>query len=257
MPGRVLAYLRSNVLAILALTVALGTGGAYAANTIRSSDIVDNEVNSADVKDNSINTFDVHSFLGVDVVDGSLTGADVADTSSLGPNDIFEEILSFNNTLIASDIATGAVGTDEVQNDSLTGADINEGSLSLPATTTTNFAAGSVTLNASDPLTVVAARFLPAGAYSVTATVHGTVGTFISGDHTVTLYCELRNGGSFIGAGTDRSVLIDAGTIDRTIPIVGGAQVPAGGGTVSLWCDSQANEPVEGQMMITRIDGFF
>lgn len=51
MTNRVLTYLRNNVLAILALTVAHGTGGAYAANTIRSSDIVDGEVGSADIKD--------------------------------------------------------------------------------------------------------------------------------------------------------------------------------------------------------------
>jgi hypothetical protein len=83
----------ANVVATLALFVAVGTGGAYAANTVFSTDIVngevksvdigDNEIGSADVKDNTINTFDVHSFLGVDVVDGTLTGADV-DESTLG-----------------------------------------------------------------------------------------------------------------------------------------------------------------------------
>ena len=65
-----------------ALFGVLAAGSAYAANTVFSSDIVDgevksvdignNEIGSADVKDDSINTFDVHSFLGVDVVDGSL-----------------------------------------------------------------------------------------------------------------------------------------------------------------------------------------
>jgi len=75
----------ANVTATLALFVALG-GTAYAVNTVRSTDIVDgevksvdignNEIGSGDVKDNSINTFDVHSFLGADVVDGSLTAKD-------------------------------------------------------------------------------------------------------------------------------------------------------------------------------------
>ena len=73
----------------LALFVALGGTGAYAANTVFSTDIVDgevksvdignNEIGSADVKDGTLNTFDVHSFLGIDVVDGSLTGADIGD----------------------------------------------------------------------------------------------------------------------------------------------------------------------------------
>jgi hypothetical protein len=76
-----------DVCAAIALFVALG-GTAYAVNTVGSTDIIDgqvksvdigdNEIGSADVKDNSINTFDVHSFLGVDVADGTLTSADVA-----------------------------------------------------------------------------------------------------------------------------------------------------------------------------------
>jgi len=80
-----------DVFALLALFVAVSTGGAYAANTVFSTDIVDgevksvdvgnNEIGSGDVKDNSLNTFDVHSFLGVDVVDNSLTGADVNEST--------------------------------------------------------------------------------------------------------------------------------------------------------------------------------
>ena len=76
----------ANVVATMALFVALG-GTAYAVNTVGSSDIIDGqvktadigngEVGSADVKDNSLNTFDVHSFLGVDIVDGSLDDQDV------------------------------------------------------------------------------------------------------------------------------------------------------------------------------------
>ena len=65
-----------------------GVGGtAYAVNTVGSADIIDgevksvdignNEIGSSDVKDNSLNTFDVHSFLGVDVVDGTLDDRDV------------------------------------------------------------------------------------------------------------------------------------------------------------------------------------
>jgi hypothetical protein len=78
----------ANVVATLALFVALG-GTAYAVNTVNSSDIVDgqvksvdigqNEIGSADVKDNSINTFDVHSFIGEDVVDGTLEDQDIAE----------------------------------------------------------------------------------------------------------------------------------------------------------------------------------
>ena len=40
----------ANVMSSIAVILALGTGGAYAANTIRSSDIVDG-IGSADIKD--------------------------------------------------------------------------------------------------------------------------------------------------------------------------------------------------------------
>ncbi len=97
MPRRLLGHVRQNAVAYLALFVALGGTSAYAANTVFSTDIVDGEVRSidirnddiqsGDVKDNTINTFDVHSFLGVDVVDGTLTGADIQD-GSIGAADL-------------------------------------------------------------------------------------------------------------------------------------------------------------------------
>ena len=80
----------ANVMATLGVFIALG-GTAYAVNTVRSTDIVDgevksvdignNEIGSADVKDNSINTFDVHSFIGADVVDGTLEDQDIAQSA--------------------------------------------------------------------------------------------------------------------------------------------------------------------------------
>jgi hypothetical protein len=92
MRRRILAHVKGNVVAYLALFVALGGTSAYAANTVFSTDIVDGqvksvdigdgEIGSADVKDNSINTFDVHSFLGVDIVDGTITGADLASSAT-------------------------------------------------------------------------------------------------------------------------------------------------------------------------------
>jgi hypothetical protein len=107
MRPRLFRYAKDNAIAFLALFVALGGTGAYAANTIFSSDIVDgevksvdignNEIGSADVKDNTINTFDVHSFLGVDVVDGTLT---------------------------ADDLAPGSVGSSEILNQGLTAVDL-------------------------------------------------------------------------------------------------------------------------------------
>jgi hypothetical protein len=61
----------ANVVSVLALVIALGTGTAYAANTVFSTDIVDGEVKTPDIGSDSVDASKV--------VDGSLSGADVAD----------------------------------------------------------------------------------------------------------------------------------------------------------------------------------
>jgi hypothetical protein len=188
----------ANVVATMALFVAVGTGGAYAANTVFSTDIVDGEVKSvdigdaeiksADVKDQSLTTFDVSTFLGADVVDGTLTGADVADTSSLGPPDIFEESLMFNNTLVADDIATGAVGTDEVADNSLGNGDFLTGSVDSRVATDNSLASADVqngSLNDEDISQTFAVDF--AGTIGVvpatTCVYKGVDGLSALGDH--------------------------------------------------------------------------
>ena len=44
----------ANVCSFLALLIALGTGSAYAANTVFSTDIVDGEVKTADLDNNAV-----------------------------------------------------------------------------------------------------------------------------------------------------------------------------------------------------------
>ena len=80
-----------DVMAAIGCFAALATGTAYAANTIRCTDIVDGEVKSADVanqnltggdiKDNSISSFDVASLVGDDIVDGTLKDEDIGETA--------------------------------------------------------------------------------------------------------------------------------------------------------------------------------
>lgn len=53
MLGRLGRFMRSNAIALVALFFALG-GAAHAANTVRSSDIVDGAVRSVDIRDGSI-----------------------------------------------------------------------------------------------------------------------------------------------------------------------------------------------------------
>jgi hypothetical protein len=248
----------STVVAYLGLFVALGGTGAYAANTIGSSDIIDGSIGSADVKDNSLNTFDVHSFIGEDIIDGTVTGADVANTSSLGSSDIGEEGLLFNNTLVASDLATGSVGTDEVQNDSLTGADINEASLA-PSTTIAFANPGAAVPLGTNVFTHIVSRTVPAGSYAVWAVGNLTITASPSSDQTLDTICELRSNGNWIGSATDRRTTPEDQAAKVSLAPNGGTSFGAGGGTISLWCLAQnnGNRFEYGHMLIQRVDGFF
>ena len=91
----------ANVVATLALVIAVAGGTAYAANTVFSSDIVNDQVYSADVRNDTLSG-------------GGLTAADLR-----------------NGAVGNTEIADGGVRTAEVQNESLTGADIKNGEVSV------------------------------------------------------------------------------------------------------------------------------
>jgi hypothetical protein len=146
----VLAKLRphltyANVMATFAVFLGLSTGGAYAANTIFSSDIVDGQVKTPDlasaavapdklaggavtsekVKDNSL--------AGRDVFDNSLKGADIDEstlTSIGGGGPAGGDLTgSYPNPLIAQNavgpgkISNAPSGSDNVNADTLDGLD--------------------------------------------------------------------------------------------------------------------------------------
>ncbi len=108
---RIGAHARTNVVAYLALFVALGGTSAYAANTIGSSDVIDG------------------SLVGADVDNGSLVRGDFA-TSTLTGTPFLDESLSFHDlaagTIVNSRIADNAVNSAKVDDDSLRGEDIDE-----------------------------------------------------------------------------------------------------------------------------------
>jgi len=261
----------ANVMATLGVFIALG-GTAYAVNTVGSTDIIDgevksvdignNEIGSADVKDGSINTFDVHSFLGVDVVDGTLTGDDVADTSSLGPQEIREEFLTFNDTLVDSDLATGSVGSDEVDDNSLTGADINEATLSLPSSANpVGFrAASDIALSDANQPTQVINLNVPQGNYTVAATATFSGVSFNGGGPAIrSVDCRLRSNGVDGSITRDRRPVPVNDFVERSLSLNGIASAPAGGGDVTLLCASMtADEFIDdAQMVVTRVGSFF
>ena len=99
MLARILGHLRAQWAGVLALFLVLTGGVAYAANTVFSTDIVNDQVFSADVRNDTL-------------TGGGLTAADLR-----------------NGSVGNTEIADGAVRSGEVQNESLTGTDIAESTL--------------------------------------------------------------------------------------------------------------------------------
>jgi hypothetical protein len=93
-----------DVIAVLALFVAVGTGGAYAANTIGSSDVIDESLLSQDLKNGEVKNLDIG---GNQVTTTKIKAGNVAN----------------------SDLAADAVTGPKVLDDSLTGDDVQESSL--------------------------------------------------------------------------------------------------------------------------------
>jgi hypothetical protein len=102
-----------DVMAALALFVAISTGGAYAANTVFSTDIVDGEVKTADLANAGVTNGKLapNAVTTGKVADNNITATDIANTGNLGPAEI------------------GGLGSADIADNSLTGADINENSL--------------------------------------------------------------------------------------------------------------------------------
>jgi hypothetical protein len=153
----------SNVMATIAVFVAVSTGSAYAANTVFSTDIVDGEVKTPDIgasqvtggkiKTGSVQTSDI----AADAVDASkipagAVGSDEIATDAVGFDEIATDAVQaqqianssidsgeiVDNSLLAADLAPTSVGSSEVANNSLTtadvaGADVNGGMINIGA----------------------------------------------------------------------------------------------------------------------------
>jgi hypothetical protein len=139
----------ANVASTIALVAALGTGSAYAANTVFSTDIVDGEVKHADLASNSVTsvniypgsvtTSDIHDD-GVDntkILDGAVNSASVFDNSltnaDLGVDSVQATEIAdgsidsgeiSDNSLFAQDLAPSSVGTSELADGGIGNADI-------------------------------------------------------------------------------------------------------------------------------------
>ena len=120
----------ANVMSTIAVVFALGTGGAYAASTIGSAEVIDESLRGADVQNGTLT--------GADVLNGSLSYADLAD-----------------NTLGGAKVADGGLTGADLKNDSIMGADVQEASLgNVPSASNAAFAtsAGHATSAGSAPI---------------------------------------------------------------------------------------------------------
>lgn len=75
MVAKFLAHVRAQWMGALALFLVIAGGTAYAANTIGSSDIIDESIQSVDIKNAQVRT--------ADVANQNLTGLDVKDQSGV------------------------------------------------------------------------------------------------------------------------------------------------------------------------------
>jgi hypothetical protein len=140
MSARIAAFIRKNVMGLIAIFIALG-GTAYANNEWTGANIVDGSLTTFDYKNDDIRS--------VDLLDGTVKGADLAtdaipsDEGCAFPGICFGSTKIADRAVGASEISPGAVGTSEaapnsltgfdVKNNSLTGSDIDESTLSLSA----------------------------------------------------------------------------------------------------------------------------
>src|SRR4051794_351423 len=106
-----------DVIALLALFVAVGTGGAYAANTIGSADVIDESLLSQDIKNGEVQNPDLgtNSVTSSRILSGNVFNSDLAPDSVNGSKVIA-------NSLTSGDLAPNSVSTSELTDGSVTTA---------------------------------------------------------------------------------------------------------------------------------------
>lgn len=158
----------ANVASTMALVLALGSGTAYAANTIGSTDIINGQVKAVDIGANAVNSAKIaagavttddiadNSLGDVDVLDESLTSSDLG-IDSVQASEIADGSIDggevTDNSLFASDLASSSVGTSEISDGSVFGTDIASSTITgtdIASSTITGADVASNTLTLAD-----------------------------------------------------------------------------------------------------------
>ena len=100
MLGRIRSRLTyANVASSIALFIALGTGGAYAADTIGSADIINESILSEDLKNGEVKT--------TELATEAVTNGKIAP-NSIGTDKVANQTLNFNDLgLVLTKLADG------------------------------------------------------------------------------------------------------------------------------------------------------
>ena len=129
--------------------------------------------------------------------------------------------------------------------------------------TTVGFALGaSVLMPTPNTEYEVNSRHLDEGTYALIATANlHDYGRFAGDDAIADSECELHTwDGSLIGAAADRRVVPTLDSTKVSLSMNGAANIPAGGGDISLWCQTQLGGGASvdnSQIMIIKHGGFF
>lgn len=124
----------ANVTSTLALVVALGAGGAYAAGSVKSKDIVDGQVKAVDMHRNAVgsSTIKDRSVSAADLGAGSVSTTSVQDgaikAENLGAGSVSTANVK-DGSLQESDLATGSIGTFAIRDGGVVGADLGNNSV--------------------------------------------------------------------------------------------------------------------------------
>ena len=237
------SHIRNQWAGFLSLFLVLTGGIAYAANTIGSSDIINESILSQDIKNGQVLNPDIanNAVRAGKVFDESLTGHDIQD-NTIGGADVNESLL---DPMTSAQIQNESLTGHDIQDNTIGGADVNESF--LPAASTwsvhdpndfelntnyqqviwtgdnTNGTNGGAYIHLSAPGRVFATA-------SVVVEFASPFGAGVSCQLGV-IHDGVRTG---LGVPSNESFDGDAGVL--TVPLSGGKQVPAGDYAANVTC---------------------
>ena len=205
----------ANVASSLALFVAVSTGGAYAANTIGSADVIDESLQTQDLQNGQVKNLD----LGADSVtfgkiqNGTITNADYANNSvssakiadgGVGNADLAANSVTFgkilNGTVTAADLAPDSVTNEEMAANAVSGAEIEDNTVLGQDLAAESVSSGRIQTNAIGS-SEVAPDAIGASEVEADAIGSGEIADFdLSNEDVGVLFAQVNANGTLAGS---------------------------------------------------------